>query len=333
MNKKENLRRSFLLKTTSLLLTGLFAKLGTLQATQHPNNSYIDKKYFPGFKKILIKTSETNIFGVVGGSGPPILLLHGFPESHLIWHKIAPLLSAHYTLVITDLRGYGNSEKPDGGVNHKNYSKRSMAKDQVEVMSQLGYKSFKVLAHDRGARVAHRMALDYPTAIEKLVVMDIVPTYYLYTNTTKEFASAYWHWFFLIQDAPIPEKLLQNNAAFFLKQWAFNGKIPTSIPEEIFNEYLHHFSNYKTLHAMCEDYRAGATIDLEHDLIDLQSKIKCPVLALWASKGAMNSLYNVLAIWKERALNVIGKGLPCEHYMPEELPQEVYEEVFPFLNS
>lgn len=333
MRQKENPRRSFLLKTATLLFGGLFLKLDPIQASEDSNNSDLDKKYFPDFRRITIKTSETTIVGVVGGSGPPILLLHGFPENHLIWHKIAPLLSKSYTLVIPDLRGYGNSGKPDDGNNHNNYSKRAMAKDQVEVMKQLGYKSFKVLAHDRGARVAHRMALDYPTVVEKLVVMDIVPTYYLYTNTTKEFASVYWHWFFLIQDAPIPEKLLQNNAAFFLKQWAFNGKVPSSVPKDIFNEYLRHFSNYKTLHAMCEDYRAGATIDLEHDRNDLQTKIQCPLLVLWGTQGAMNSLYDVLAIWKERGLNVIGKALPCGHYMPEEVPQQVYEEVFSFLNS
>ena len=333
MRQKENYRRSFLLKTTSLLFGGLFLKFGTVQATQYPANSDLDKKYFPGFKRIAIKTSETNISGVVGGTGSPILLLHGFPETHLIWHKIAPLLSSHYTLVIPNLRGYGNSGKPDGGHNHNNYSKRVMAKDQVEVMKQLGFKSFTVVAHDRGARVAHRMALDYPTEVEKLVVMDIVPTYYLYTNTTKEFASAYWHWFFLIQDAPIPEKLLQNNAVFFLKQWAFNGKVPASIPKDIFNQYLHHFSDYKTLHAMCEDYRAGATIDLEHDRNDLETKIQCPLLVLWGTQGAMNSLYNVLDIWKERGLNVTGKALPFGHYMPEELPEQVYQEVISFLNS
>ncbi len=332
MHKEENLRRSFVFKATALLFGGLFLKSGRAIATQNSNNSDLDKKYFPDFRRITIKTSETTIVGVVGGSGPPILLLHGFPENHFIWHKIAPLLSSHYTLVIPDLRGYGNSGKPDGGINHNNYSKRSMAKDQVEVMKELGYKSFKVLAHDRGARVAHRMALDYPTVVEQLVVMDIVPTYYLYINTTKEFASAYWHWFFLIQDAPIPEKLLQNNAAFFLKQWAFNGKVPGTIPKDLFNEYLHHFSDYKTLHAMCEDYRAAATIDLEHDLNDLQTKVQCPLHVLWGTEGAMNSLYNVLSIWKERGLFVTGKALPCGHYMPEELPQQVYEEVFSFLN-
>ncbi len=289
--------------------------------------------FFPGFKRISVKTSECTINGVIGGSGPPLLLLHGFPQSHIEWHKMAPLLSKEYTLVITDLRGYGDSSKPADGVNHMGYSKRSMARDQVELMRHLGFETFSVVGHDRGARVAHRMAVDFPNQVKKLVVMDIVPTHKLYTNVTKQFATMYFHWFFLIPDAPLPETLIQNNAAFALKDWAFKGIPKEVIPEDIFQEYLNHFSDPATLHAMCEDYRAGATIDLEHDEADLTTKVPCPVLVLWGSRGAMEPLFNVLETWKERASQVTGKSLPCGHWMAEELPEAVTAEVRQFLKG
>ena len=199
-------------------------------------------------------------------------------------------------------------------------------------MEQLGFKSFKIVAHDRGARVGHRMALDHATRVEKLVVMDIVPTYKLYASTNKAFASAYWHWFFLIQEAPFPETLLLNSADFFLRR-TFAGMVPKYIPEEVYQEYLEHFKDPATMHASCEDYRAGASIDLEHDEQDMEVKVACPMLALWGTNGVMGRQFNVLDTWKERALNVSGKSLPCGHWMPEQLPQEVYDEVSKFLND
>ena len=330
MNIK-NERREFLLKSGGLLLSSLLPSLGNAKSIENQTTTNTD--FFPGFKQISIKTSGATINGVMGGSGPPLLLLHGYPQSHLEWHKIAPMLTKNYTVVATDLRGYGDSSIPEDGINHFGYSKRATAQDQVEVMEQLGFKSFSVAAHDRGARVGHRMALDHPTKVQKLVVMDIVPTHKLYASTNKEFASAYWHWFFLIQDAPLPETLLSNNASFFFKEWVFYGMIPKFIPEEIYKEYLRHFKNPANMHAMCEDYRAGATIDLEHDEQDMNVKITCPVLALWGANGVMGTQFNVIETWRERALNVSGKSLPCGHWLPEQLPEQVYEELNKFLND
>jgi haloacetate dehalogenase len=330
MNIK-NERREFLLKSGGLLLSSLLPSLGNAKSIENQTTTNTD--FFPGFKQISIKTSGATINGVMGGSGPPLLLLHGYPQSHLEWHKIAPMLTKNYTVVATDLRGYGDSSIPEDGINHFGYSKRATAQDQVEVMEQLGFKSFNVAAHDRGARVGHRMALDHPTKVQKLVVMDIVPTHKLYASTNKEFASAYWHWFFLIQDAPLPETLLSNNASFFFKERVFYGMIPKFIPEEIYKEYLRHFKNPANMHAMCEDYRAGATIDLEHDEQDMNVKITCPVLALWGANGVMGTQFNVIETWRERALNVSGKSLPCGHWLPEQLPEQVYEELNKFLND
>jgi haloacetate dehalogenase len=309
----------------------LLPSLGNAKSSDNQTTTTPD--FFPGFKQISIKTSGATINGVMGGSGPPLLLLHGYPQSHLEWHKISPMLTKNYTVVATDLRGYGDSSIPEDGINHFGYSKRATAQDQVEVMEQLGFKSFSLAAHERGARVGHRMALDHPTKVQKLVVMDIVPTHKLYASTNKEFASAYWHWFFLIQDAPFPETLLSNNARFFFKERVFYGMIPKFIPEEIYKEYLRHFKNPANMHAMCEDYRAGATIDLEHDEQDMNVKITCPVLALWGANGVMGTQFNVIETWRERALNISGKSLPCGHWLPEQLPEQVYEELNKFLKD
>ncbi len=309
----------------------MLPSLGNAKSSDNQTTTTPD--FFPGFKQISIKTSGATINGVMGGSGPPLLLLHGYPQSHLEWHKISPMLTKNYTVVATDLRGYGDSSIPEDGINHFGYSKRATAQDQVEVMEQLGFKSFSLAAHERGARVGHRMALDHPTKVQKLVVMDIVPTHKLYASTNKEFASAYWHWFFLIQDAPFPETLLSNNARFFFKERVFYGMIPKFIPEEIYKEYLRHFKNPANMHAMCEDYRAGATIDLEHDEQDMNVKITCPVLALWGANGVMGTQFNVIETWRERALNISGKSLPCGHWLPEQLPEQVYEELNKFLKD
>jgi haloacetate dehalogenase len=241
------------------------------------------------------------------------------------------MLAQHFTVVATDLRGYGDSSKPPDGEDHEGYSKRAMAKDQVEVMRQLGFDRFLVVGHDRGGRVGHRMALDYPEQVTKLAVLDIAPTYKMYQDVTKEFASTYFHWFFLIQRAPLPETLLAGNGDFFLKTWAFGGLVPTVITEEALAEYLRCFEEPATLHAMCEDYRAAATIDLEHDKADLDKRVRCPLLVLWGAKGAMERLYDVLGTWTERATNVQGKALPGGHWLPEQLPKEVYGELMPFL--
>jgi haloacetate dehalogenase len=288
-----------------------------------------------------VKTSEATINGVVGGSGPPVLLLHGWPQTHIIWQKIAPVLAKEFTVVCTDLRGYGDSSVPADGDNHAGFSKRAMARDQAEVMRSLGYDRFAVIGHDRGGRVAHRLALDHAERVTKLAVLDIVPTLKFYTTVSKELATAYWHWFFLIQAAPLPETLLLNSAESFLRGRFLTSRagdgaslIPHAISEATFAEYLRNFKDAARMHAMCEDYRAAASIDLEHDRADLQTKVACPVLALWGAKNpAVATLFDVLATWRERAADVRGKPLPAGHYLPEQAAPEVVQECLPFLRQ
>lgn len=302
---EQGARRSFLGQTLSLLAgVGVAASAdgsGNEPASARPMPAKGSTlKFFPGFEAFRIDAGEAVINGVMGGTGPPVLLLQGWPQTHVEWHRVAPLLAKNFTVVATDLRGYGDSSKPADGENHGGYSKRAMARDQVEVMRQLGFDRFRVVGHDRGARVGHRMALDHPDRVVKLAVLDIVPTYRMYRDVTKEFASLYFHWFFLIQAAPLPETLLGGRGDFFLRNWAFRGLVPGAITEETYVEYLRCFEDPATLHAMCEDYRAGATIDLEHDAADLDRKVTCPLLALWGAQGAVERLYDVPAAWQER---------------------------------
>src|SRR5262245_56798788 len=295
-------------------------------ATATTNTGSPVVNFFPGFEAIRIKTSGATINGVKGGSGPPLLLLHGWPQSLLEWRHIAPMLAKNFTVVATDLRGYGDSSKPEDGANHAGYSKRESARDQVEVMEQLGFRRFAVVGHDRGGRVAHRLALDHADRVSRIAVLDIVPTLKLYSTVTKAIATAYYHWFFLIQPAPFPETLIGSNAEFFLRR-VLGGVMPKAVTDEVFAQYLKYFSNPATLHAMCEDYRAAASIDLEHDQADLETKVSCPLLAIWGLRGAMQPNYDVLATWRERASTVSGKGLNAGHWIPEEVPDELYAEL------
>ncbi len=288
--------------------------------------------FFPGFRQRRVETSGIQINYVVGGSGPPVLLLHGYPENHLMWRKIAPELAKTHTVVAADLRGYGDSGKPAGGGDHSMYSKRAMAQDQVEVMGSMGFSRFAVVGHDRGGRVAHRMARDHRNAVAKIAVLDIVPTYTLYHSVTREFATAYYHWFFLIQPAPFPETLLENSVEFYMKR-SLGSFPPDVIEEAVYAEYLRTFRDPAAIHASCEDYRAGASIDLEHDAADLTDKISCPLLVLWGEKGPMNHLYDVLGIWKGLGTNVSGKALPAGHFLAEERPGDVIAELTKFLNA
>jgi len=324
-------RRIFLEESVGVLAGAATFSLTSLAEAKPPQGSTL--RFFPGFRAVRLATSGATISGVVGGAGPPVLLLHGAPQTHVEWQRVVPMLAREFTLVATDLRGYGDSSKPDGGADHAGYSKRAMAQDQVEVMRQLGFERFAVVGHDRGGRVGHRMALDHTDRVSKLAVLDIVPTYKLFSNVTKEFATAYYHWFFWIQPAPLPETLLGASAEFFLRQRSFAGLIPDSISEETFAEYLRCFKDPATLHGMCEDYRAAAGIDLEHDKADLDRKIQCPLLALWGEKAPMHRLYDVLATWRERALDVRGKTLPGGHWLPEQLPEQLYAELRSFLAS
>jgi haloacetate dehalogenase len=249
-----------------------------------------------------------------------------------MWHKIAPLLAKNFTVVATDLRGYGDSSKPEGKPDHSNYSKRVMAQDQIEVMSQLGYEEFYLVGHDRGARVAHRLTLDYPDKVKKLAILDILPTYQLYDSCDREFATAYYHWFFLIQPYPLPETLIAANSEFFLhsclNSWS---KVQNPFTEEALAEYCRCFKDAATIHATCEDYRAAASIDLIYDQEDLDKKITCPVLVLWGKQGIMGRKYDVLGSWQQQANNVQGFPLDCGHFLPEEAPEKTYLALKEFL--
>ena len=286
--------------------------------------------FFPGFQRQTIQTSGTSINLVAGGNGPPLLLLHGYPQTHIEWRKMAPDLSTSYTLVMPDLRGYGDSGKPPEGDNHINYSKRAMALDQVEVMEKLGFRQFSIVSHDRGSRVAHRLALDHPERVSKLVMIDICPTLHMYETADREMATAYYHWFFLIQPAPFPEVLIGRSVDEVLKL-LMGPVMPKGIEPEAYSEYCRCFSDPATVHAACEDYRAAASIDLQHDEADMDKKILCPVLVLWGANGLVGKKYDVLSVWRDRATRVSGKALPGGHWLPEELPEHTLAEVKGFL--
>ena len=285
------------------------------------------------FKRQTITTSEAEINTFIGGSGDPLLLLHGYPQNYYMWHKISDRLSQYFTVIMTDLRGYGDSSKPPVTSDSRNYTKRVMARDQIEVMSHLGCDRFYLVGHDRGARVAHRLTLDYSQRVQKLALLDIVPTYQLYTTTDKEFATAYYHWFFLIQPHPFPETLINSNPQYFLRHCLYWSKTEGAFTDKAFQEYLRCFSNPETVNSTCEDYRASASIDLIHDKKDNEQKITCPLLVLWGNKGIIGTKYDVIASWRDRAINVTGKGLNCGHFIPEEAPEETYRALKEFLTD
>ena len=316
-------RRQFLNATLAASAVSTMAPQGA--AAQGSN-------LFPGFRTQRIQTSGATIHTVVGGSGPPLLLIHGYPQTHVEWHKIAGRLAQHYTVVMTDLRGYGDSSKPAGGENHANYSKRAMALDQVEVMHALGFDRFAVVGHDRGARVAWRLTIEHPERVSRAVAIDIVPL--PYATVTREFATEYYHWFFLIQPAPLPETLLANNAEFFLRSRFQRFNAPDSaFTPEAFAEYLRCFNDPAAIHGSCEDYRAGATIDIEHSNADGNKRVTCPLLVLWGERGTVGRLYDVMNIWRQHAVNVAGKALSAGHFIPEEVPDETLAAVLPFLQA
>lgn len=286
------------------------------------------------FESIRLKTSGAEINLTHGGSGRPLLLLHGYPETHAMWHRVAPHLAQSFHVVCPDLRGYGDSAKPLGDADHSGYSKRAMAQDMVEVMTALGYEEFLVAGHDRGARVAHRLALDHTERVKKACVMDIVPTYHMFKNTDQNFATGYYHWFFLIQPSGLPEHMIGCDPRYYLTKKLENWSAPgADFPEEIVEEYVRCFSQPETIHATCEDYRAAATIDLEHDERDLHRTIECPLLVLWGNKGFVNRTYEVLDVWSDYAAQVKGRALDCGHFLPEEAPEAVIEELQQFFGE
>jgi haloacetate dehalogenase len=283
---------------------------------------------FPGFRQKRVRTSGATINLVIGGSGSPVLLLHGYPQTHAMWHKVAPQLARDYTVICADLRGYGDSSKPRGVPGHANYSKRAMACDMAEVMGELGYSGFHVVGHDRGGRVAHRLARDYPKRVRSLTVLDISPTLKMYQSTTLQFAKAYYHWFFLIQEAPLPEQMLEGMGPRYILARLGRGKSGIKVfDRRALAEYTRCFDP----HATCEDYRAAATIDLVHDRKDFKKKLQMPLLALWGRQGVIAALFDCLADWREVASDVRGRALQCGHFIPEEKPKELLAELRRFL--
>ena len=291
---------------------------------------------FPGYAHSNVDVGDgIAIHCAHGGNGPPLLLIHGYPQTHAIWHKVAARLAQDYSVVCPDLRGYGDSSKPAGLADHSNYSKRVMALDLVRLMQSFGYERFAVVGHDRGGRVAHRMARDHRDAVTRLCILDISPTLTMYENTTMEFARAYYHWFFLIQPAPNPETLIGHDPKFYLR-WKMGGmwnRPMTHFTDAAYSEYERCFCDPAAIHGSCEDYRAAAAIDLEHDRADLERKIECPVLALWGAEGVVNRLFHPIDDWRAVATDVRGKALPSGHYLPEEVPDELLAELLPFLGT
>ena len=294
---------------------------------------------FEGFSRARIETSGTTINLVYGGEGPPVLLLHGYPQTHVMWHKVAPRLSEHFAIVATDLRGYGDSGKPPSDGDLSVYCKRTTAQDKVEVMAKLGYESFHVVGHDRGARVGHRMALDYPDRVRTFTSLDVVPSQAAFDNMDKDLAFAWFHWHLMRQPAPLPEMLIGSNVKayldFLLERWM---AVEGAITEEAYAQYLRCFSDPETVRATCMDYRS-IELDLVHDEADRGRKLTCPVLVLWGGNMAKRpgwqtgSRLDMLTTWRERASDVHGRPIDCGHFLAEEAPDETIKELLAFLTE
>ena len=282
--------------------------------------------FMAGMRRSTVRANGIRMNVWTGGEGPTLVLLHGYPQTGQMWHKVSPTLMKRFNLIIPDLRGYGDSEKARSG-----FDKKTMAKDIACLASELGHETFFLMGHDRGARVAHRLALDFPEKVEKLIVLDIVPTHTIFSRTGRELAAAYWHWFYF-QAPDLPEIMIRNSAEPFL-QTMFRSLSwrPDAIDDLLFAEYLRAFTSPGTIRCGLEDYRAAATIDYEDDERDLGTKLSCPVYTIWGQFGKMESLFDVVDTWKEKADNVMGKSLPCGHFIPEEAPDELLSEIVPFL--
>jgi len=288
------------------------------------------------FESLTFEVNGIEVAGHVGGSGSPLLLLHGHPQTRAIWHKVAPELMKHHTLVMTDLRGYGDSSKPQGTPDHSNYSKRVMAQDQVEVMKQLGFDRFDILAHDRGARVAHRLAMDHADSVSRLIMLDIAPTLAMYEKANNVFARAYWHWFFLIQPSPMPERLIEADPAAYIRDLMGRRSAGlTPFDPLALAEYMRCIALPGAAHGMCEDYRAAAGIDLIHDREDIAvgKKLVMPTMVLWGEEGVIHQCFKPLREWQAIAKDVVGEPVPCGHYISEEAPEILLQKIIPFLSQ
>lgn len=292
--------------------------------------------FFPGFASHDVDVGEVTVHAAVGGSGPPLLLLHGYPQTHVMWHVLAPRLAADFTVVAADLRGYGSSSRPPGLRDHAGYGKRAMAADQVALMERLGHREFAVAGHDRGARVVHRMCRDHPHRVTRAAVLDIVPTLFVYDRVDRGLADAYYHWFFLSQTPELPERLIGGDPEYYLRRCLSSwSRRPGAFAEDAVAEYVRHFADPATIAATCEDYRAGASIDLEHDRVD-PAPVRCPLLVLWGGEGFVGRHYDPLGVWREYVADpalVRGEALPCGHFLPEEAPEETYRALRAFLRT
>ncbi len=294
---------------------------------------------FPYFESRRIDVGAgIQIACVIGGAGPPLLLLHGHPQTHAIWHRVAPALAQRHTVVAADLRGYGDSSKPPGTADHGNYAKRVMAQDQLTLMRSLGFAHFDVLAHDRGARVAHRLAVDHPRALRRMVLLDIAPTLAMYEQTSEAFARAYWHWFFLIQPAPLPERLIEADpSAYLLDIMGRRSAGLSPFDPRAMAEYQRCIALPGAAHAMCEDYRAAAGIDLDHDRADRAHlaqghRIEIPIRVFWGEQGVVHRCFAPLDEWRRVANHAEGEALPCGHYIAEEAPDKLLNAIGSFLD-
>jgi haloacetate dehalogenase len=283
---------------------------------------------FDDFELAVADLDDVSIRYRVGGSGPPLLLIHGFPQNHMMWNQVAPMLAERFTVVAADLRGYGGSSTPQTTPDHAPFSKRTMALDQVKLMAKLGFEQFAVAGHDRGARCSYRLAMDHPDVVTKLAILDIIPTLEAYDRADRRFGMVYWHWFFLPQPAPMPEAALAGDV-----ETGWMARSCRASNAEAFADFMAGWKKPSVLHGMVEDYRAGATIDYEHDKADFgKVRIQCPTLLLWGSQSPVGMWYDVVDVWRNWCVEVHGRSLDCSHFLAEEKPEDTAAELIAFFS-